>query len=136
MWTACKQDAAVTRFALLKNSYCLAEPLRCSLLRNSGNLEMNMSLFWNESRNLHGYWIEAVVRCLEQFLVVGLGYSRIVFFVMEISRFSPWYINCKSPRNWNNQTLNYNIPVVANKAQLREFLWSSVGSCVITEIEL
>ena len=41
-------------------------------------------------------------------------------------------IHYKSPRNWNNQTLNYNIPVLA-KAQLRELLWSSVGQCVITE---
>ena len=41
-------------------------------------------------------------------------------------------IHYKSPRKWNNQTLNYNIPVLA-KAQLREFLWSSVGRCVITE---
>ena len=89
MWTACKQDVAVTRFALLKNSYRSAEPLRCSLLRNLGNLGMNKSLSWNESRNLHGCSVEAVVRCLEQFLVVGLGYSRIVFFVIEISRFLP-----------------------------------------------
>ena len=90
MWTACKQDVAVTRFTLLENSYRSAEPLRCSLLRNLGNLGMNRSLSWNESRNLHGHWIEAVVRCLnKQFLVVGLGYSRIVFFVIEISRFLP-----------------------------------------------
>lgn len=45
MWTACKQDVAVTRFALLKNSYRSAEPLRCSLLRNLGNLGMNRGAY-------------------------------------------------------------------------------------------
>lgn len=91
---------------------------------------MNRSLSWNESRNLHGYWIEAVVRCLEQFLVWALDIQS--FFSSDWNQSVLTLIHYKSPRNWNNQTLNYNIPVLT-KAQLREFLWSSVGPCVIIE---